>query len=62
MVDCVLMAEVMDVIHLFVEAFQDYDKARAFARDAVRIIQGRSHQRMSRVFVNNLLQRGGTRP
>jgi hypothetical protein len=38
-VDCVLMAEVMDVIQLFVEAFQDYDKARAFARDAVRIIK-----------------------
>ncbi len=38
-VDCVLMAEVMDVIHVFVEAFQDYDKARAFTRDAVRILK-----------------------
>jgi hypothetical protein len=38
-VDCVKMAEVMDLLHLFVEVFQDYDKARVFAREVVRFVK-----------------------
>jgi hypothetical protein len=37
LIDCQKMADVMSVMSVFVEAFQDYDKARAFVRDAVRI-------------------------
>jgi hypothetical protein len=36
LIDCQRMADVMSTIALFVDAFQDYDKARAFARDAIR--------------------------
>jgi hypothetical protein len=34
-VDCLLLSEAMDVIRLFEQAFQDYDKARALVRDAL---------------------------
>jgi hypothetical protein len=36
MIDSGKMAEVLGVVHLFSEAFQDYEKARVFVREAVR--------------------------
>ena len=42
LVDCVLMAEVMEVIHSFEPIYQDFDKARAFVREAVKFMQERS--------------------
>jgi hypothetical protein len=36
LVDCVTMAEVMDVIHSFETLFGDFDKARAFVREIIK--------------------------
>lgn len=41
LIDCLKMADVMSVVTTFVDAFQDYDKARAFVREALRIEQDR---------------------
>ncbi len=41
-VDSRLMGEVMDVILSFQEIFQDFDKARAFVRDAMRALESGS--------------------
>lgn len=32
------MAEVMEVVHFFEEAFRDFEKARAFVRDALELL------------------------
>jgi hypothetical protein len=37
-VDCTRMAEVLAVVQTFVEAFQDYEKARSFVREAIRML------------------------
>jgi hypothetical protein len=42
MVDSALMAEVMEVVHSFEPICQDFDKARAFVREAVKFMQDRS--------------------
>ena len=41
LVDCVLMAEVMEVIHSFEPIYQDFDKARAFVREAIKFMRDR---------------------
>ncbi len=47
LVDCVLMAEVMELIHSFESIYQDFDKARAFVRQAVKFMQSRSENSLA---------------
>jgi len=42
LVDSRRMAQVMDVLHSVEEVFQDFDKSRAFVRDALKAISGDS--------------------
>jgi hypothetical protein len=47
LVDCVLMAEVMEIIHSFEPIYQDFDKARAFVREAVKFMRDRSENSLA---------------
>jgi hypothetical protein len=38
-VDATLMAEVMNIVHGFREHFRDFDKARSFVRDVLRLLE-----------------------
>ncbi len=42
LVDCVTMAEVMEIIHSFEPLFGDFDKTRAFVREVVKFMRDRS--------------------
>ena len=46
LVDCVTMAEVMDIIHSFEPLFEDFDKTRAFVREIIKIMQDRSENNL----------------
>ena len=41
------MAEVMEAIHYFESIYQDFDKARAFVREAVKFMQNRSENSLT---------------
>ncbi len=47
-VDSRKMAEVMDIIHSFEEVLQDFDKSRAFVREALKAIGGGSRADISK--------------
>jgi len=46
LVDCVTMAEVMEIIHSFEPLFEDFDKTRAFVREIIKIMQDRSENNL----------------
>lgn len=46
LVDCVTMAEVMDIIHSFEPLFEDFDKTRAFVREIIKTMQDRSENNL----------------
>jgi hypothetical protein len=43
------MAEVMEVVHAFEEAFRDFEKARAFVRDALELITKQPKQAVDQI-------------